>query len=49
MPAGAPKPWNQPFSAHKTTQIHSTVENPMPMLISADINNPKAKNTFMLA
>ena len=38
-PAGAPKPWNQPLSAQSVDASASTVEKPMPMLISADIEH----------
>ena len=49
MPDGAPKPWNQPFSAQSATDTHSSVENPIATLISADTRTPNAKNTRILA
>jgi hypothetical protein len=49
MPAGEPKPWNQPLSPHNMTQIHSTADQPIPTLISAEMRIPVARNFLILA
>ena len=48
-PAGAPNAWNQPLSAQSTTQTHSVVENPMPMLTAAETSTPVVKKTRRFA